>query len=63
MQQKINKNVQQELPTYKKVFIDSCSKNLELQCHLPTTIYMSRVESSQLLHKDRTRLGKACADL
>jgi hypothetical protein len=54
-----NKN----LPTYKKVLTDRRSKSLELQSHLLIAAYMSRVESTLLLHKDPLRMGKACASL
>jgi hypothetical protein len=63
MQQAINKNVQQKLPTYKKVLTDHCSKSLERQSHLLAAACMSHVESTRLLHKDSLRLGKACAGL
>jgi hypothetical protein len=52
MQQAINKNVRQNLPTCKMFLTDRRSKSLELQSHLPATVYMSRVGSPGLLHKD-----------
>jgi hypothetical protein len=63
MQQAINKNVQQKLPTYKRVLTDHHSKNLELWSHLLVVACMSRIESTRLLHKDPPKLGKVCADL
>jgi hypothetical protein len=63
MQQAINKYVQQKLPTYKRVLTDRHSKCLELRSHLLVAAYMSRVESTRLLHVDPPRLGKACAGL
>jgi hypothetical protein len=57
------KNVQQELPTYKKVLTNHRSKSLELQSHLLAAACMSRVKSTQLLHIDPPRLGKAYTDL
>jgi hypothetical protein len=45
MQQAINKNGQQNLPTYKKVLIDHRSRNLELQSHLLDAVCMSHVDS------------------
>jgi hypothetical protein len=57
MQQAINKNVHQNLPTYKKVLTDHRSRNLDLRSHFLTAVYTSRVESFQLLHMDPPRLG------
>jgi hypothetical protein len=47
------------LITYKRVLTDHPSKNLELQSHHHTAIYMNQVESSGSLHRDPPKLVKA----
>jgi hypothetical protein len=52
-----------KLATYKNVVVDQCSRNLELQSHLPAVVYMSQTESLRLLQKVPPKLGKAYASV
>jgi hypothetical protein len=49
-----------ELPTYKIVIVDRCSRNLEHQSHPPVAACMSRVESLRLLQRALPKPGFSC---